>query len=237
MKCENCNKEHEGNFASGRFCSRNCSAAFSTKSKRKEINIKISNTLSVQKIEKFCMECGNIFYVIPCKEYRKFCSNHCSNTYINRTKKITGVSQKVRQKISKTRKQLFSDNKLSVTGGTAKWIEYKDIKVQGTYELRTCYILDKWKDLGTIKDWEYTRDRISYTNADNKCATYLLDFKIIKNNNDVVYIETKGFIRENDELKWEACKNLNMNLKVWFIEDIEKYENDASLAVMVQALS
>ena len=36
-----------------------------------------------------------------------------------------------------------------------KWYDYKDFKVHGTYELRTCYILDKMKELILIKDWEY----------------------------------------------------------------------------------
>ena len=44
-ECENCNKDHDGTFASGRFCCVECSRAFSTKSKRNEINLKVSNSL------------------------------------------------------------------------------------------------------------------------------------------------------------------------------------------------
>lgn len=42
MNCENCSIEHDGSFASGRFCSRKCSRGFSTKAKRQEINKKVS---------------------------------------------------------------------------------------------------------------------------------------------------------------------------------------------------
>ena len=42
MICENCKKEHDGSYGSGRFCSSKCARAFSTKIKRKEINEKVS---------------------------------------------------------------------------------------------------------------------------------------------------------------------------------------------------
>ena len=42
MICEYCSKEHDGSFATGRFCCIECSRGFSTKSKRKEINEKVS---------------------------------------------------------------------------------------------------------------------------------------------------------------------------------------------------
>jgi hypothetical protein len=45
MKCENCNKEPDISYGSGRFCSEKCARAFSTKEKRKEINKKVGLTL------------------------------------------------------------------------------------------------------------------------------------------------------------------------------------------------
>ncbi len=43
--CEKCQKEHDGSYASGRFCSALCARSFSTSEKRKEINEKVSKTL------------------------------------------------------------------------------------------------------------------------------------------------------------------------------------------------
>lgn len=43
--CENCNDEHNGLFASGRFCCDKCSKTFSTKNNRELINKKVSETL------------------------------------------------------------------------------------------------------------------------------------------------------------------------------------------------
>jgi hypothetical protein len=45
-KCEYCEKEHKGEYGSGRFCDYICARGFSTKSKRHEINLKVSKTLS-----------------------------------------------------------------------------------------------------------------------------------------------------------------------------------------------
>lgn len=46
MICENCGENHEGIYGSGRFCNHVCARGFSTKSKRHEINLKVSKTLS-----------------------------------------------------------------------------------------------------------------------------------------------------------------------------------------------
>lgn len=45
MKCEYCEQEHDGSYASGRFCNKKCSRGFCTKAKRKEINEKVSKSL------------------------------------------------------------------------------------------------------------------------------------------------------------------------------------------------
>ena len=45
MKCENCNNDHDGSYGSGRFCCAKCARGFSTKLKRKEINVKVSEKL------------------------------------------------------------------------------------------------------------------------------------------------------------------------------------------------
>jgi hypothetical protein len=52
MICENCGKEHLGNYGSGRFCSKECARSFSTKNvKHKEL-----------KITK-CVDCGKDIYI------------------------------------------------------------------------------------------------------------------------------------------------------------------------------
>lgn len=45
MKCEYCEKEHDGSYGSGRFCSPKCARSFSTSKNRQEINRKRSSSM------------------------------------------------------------------------------------------------------------------------------------------------------------------------------------------------
>lgn len=52
-KCENCDKEHDGSYGSGRFCSSECARGFSTKAKRSEINTQVSKKLIGRKTRNY----------------------------------------------------------------------------------------------------------------------------------------------------------------------------------------
>lgn len=119
----------------------------------------------------------------------------------------------------------------SVTGGTTKWLKYKNIKVQGSYEYRTCLILDKWIELNKIKWWEYTNDRFEYIGVDNKTHNYLLDFKIWNNDGTFYYLETKGYEKENDKFKWKSVRDKGFNLVVWFLQDLIREENNCMVHI------
>jgi hypothetical protein len=129
-----------------------------------------------------------------------------------------------RAKIAAARRKRFAEGSLKVTGGNTRWLDYRGIRVQGSYELRACHILDRWKDDGAILDWEYTNDRIPYVNANGKAATYLMDFKVWRLGGTFYYIETKGYERENDALKWQAARDAGLLVEVWFEENIAEKE-------------
>lgn len=222
MKCENCCREHDGSYGSGRFCSTKCSRGFSTKAKRKEINEKVSKTLSYGNVILKCKYCKEKFEISYTLRHRPFCSQSCSTKF---THTGTKRSKETKKKISESVLQNYKDGK-QVYGGTTKWYDYKDIRVQGTYELRTCKILDIWKEYNVIKDWEYTKDRVKYIGEDGKEHTYLLDFKIIANEGFYYYIETKGYKTDKDILKWKAVREKGYKLEVWFEEDIALMELD-----------
>lgn len=87
MKCKNCNDNEAikySKYSSGLFCSKSCSASFSTKEKRKEINEKVKKTLTKREIEfKFCINCGKRFEIVRKRDRekdRKTCSKSCSLT-------------------------------------------------------------------------------------------------------------------------------------------------------------
>ena len=52
MICENCGKEHDGSYGSGRFCCKECARSFSTK-----------NIIKGQLKEAKCIKCGKIIYI------------------------------------------------------------------------------------------------------------------------------------------------------------------------------
>lgn len=105
MQCENCSKEHDGSYGSGRFCSVKCakSRVFLTKEKRSEINKKISNTIKQKTHELNCIKCGktilkniNVHYAIcdECKNESTKCkicgANHkqCKRPDICKKRKL-----------------------------------------------------------------------------------------------------------------------------------------------------
>ena len=76
MKCEKCEKEHNGSYGSGRFCSPKCARGYSTKFNRKETNEKIRNKLKgIIKKHKYCVSCGDEIY-----SRKKIC-NSCKPYY------------------------------------------------------------------------------------------------------------------------------------------------------------
>lgn len=169
---------------------------------------------------KICLFCRSEFTTN--KKSKKYCSQSCA-TKARGGWKIAS-NKLTKEDWSRINKRSYENGHNYVAGGTTKWFDYKNIRVQGTYELRTCYILDKWKEENKIKNWEYTNDRIEYIGNDNKKHSYLLDFKVFENNEMFYYLETKGYIHDNDELKWKATREKGYKLVVWFDEDITKNE-------------
>lgn len=220
--CENCNKKHNGKYGSGRFCSVKCSRSFSTKAKRSLINESVSKKLlnNQPKIKKICPQCLLEFEVSPSRKKQKCCSTSCA------TKLRGGWNNHDKVNWSEVNKKTYADGRRIINGGTTKWYDYKGIRIQGTFELRTCQILDIWKYYNIIKDWEYTKDRVEYTGEDGKKHSYLLDFKIYTNENFFYYIEVKGYETPNDILKWKSVREKGSKLEVWFEKDIIKIEEE-----------
>ena len=52
MKCEKCGKDHDGSYASGRFCSKKCAKSYSTKPKHK-LNIQGLNNGEFPEIQSY----------------------------------------------------------------------------------------------------------------------------------------------------------------------------------------
>jgi len=211
-KCESCDNLHDSKYGSGRFCCSVCARSYSTREKRNEINTKIK--LKLPRKEKICISCGNTF-VHENRKPRKTCSSGC----LRRNPGSYYGHDKVDW--SEVNKKAYKEGKNFISGGTTKWIQYKDIKVQGTYEYRMCEILDSMVESKSIVSWEYSTVRIPYIGEDNKKHTYIVDFLV--NEKDKKYlIEVKGREISNDVLKWNAAISLGWDLTIWRKSDIFK---------------
>ena len=199
-----------------------------------DIDDYVKHLINTKNENQKCEFCGNEFQLK--KKNQKFCSRLCSsktNIKIMQEKYKKIIDEKIKENPnywSEYHKKLYADGKNYIAGGTCKWIEVETsnglIKVQGTYEKRMCNILDIWKTKNIIKNWEYTNDKYKYIGIDKKEHTYLLDFKVIQNDGNFYYIETKGYIKENDEFKWNTVRNLGYRLDIIFKKDLEKIEKE-----------
>lgn len=86
MKCEKCNKEHDGKYGSGRFCSRQCA---NSRNLSKETYIKIGQKLRKEAVN-CCLSCDSK------TKNKRFCSIVCSNDYnrdVFSIKRIEAIKQ------------------------------------------------------------------------------------------------------------------------------------------------
>jgi len=164
-------------------------------------------------VTKDCPVCKSKFEVPYNKRNQATCSRTCS------MKLRGGWKNHHKVNWSEVHKQAYASGNNYVAGGTTEWINYKDIKVQGSYELRACEILDQLKEQNEIRDWVYSTTRIPYNDGTND-RTYIIDFTIIELDGTERYIEVKGRQVELDDIKWNAAKQLGLNLEVWRYEDL-----------------
>jgi hypothetical protein len=226
INCENCGKEHDGSYGSGRFCSNKCARGFSTKLNRKNISKSVSEVFtnrSKPKIDKICDTCGRHFQVRWDKSNQLYCSRSCSSSNIKRK-----WTDEAKSKFSNIVKDSYANGRIPVTGGKVRHFNYGNILVHGSLEHRTCRILDEWKSLKLIHDWEYTKDRFKYLSDKGDIRTYFMDFKVITNDKSFFYLEVKGFKTSNDECKWKKVRE-SYRLDVWYRKDIIILEKELNL--------
>jgi endogenous inhibitor of DNA gyrase (YacG/DUF329 family) len=204
--CEKCLKEHDGTFASGRFCSRSCA---NTKIHSEETKRKISNSVKnseifykrnapnkLKRITKICPICNNSFITVTYKndKSRIFCSRKC---FI--------FDQKNGHKYSKKVSGGYRKGSCKSHGGY-----YKNIWCDSTYELI-------WIIYNLDHNIQFERNDIGfpYTTPDGKKHLYYPDF--IQDNE---YIEIKNYLKENDQYK---ISNFPHKLTILFGKDLQKH--------------
>jgi len=210
--CENCNKQHTGEYGSGRFCSSKCSRGFSTKAKRAEINAKISKAFLGRgngSVELTCVYCQKSFNVSWSKRHQKTCSRSCSskNLSIDSRNKI---SEKMKVINAGENNPMFGrspKNTKRIKVYSDKHLGEKEFYVRSTYEAAYVELLDK---SGDVKSFVY--EPIEYKTQyvqNGKTKTYQPDFYVTES--QVVYVtEVKAEWQKNSKeslLKKEAFLN------------------------------
>ncbi len=210
MICENCSSTHDGSYGSGRFCSVKCSRGFSTKSKRTEINRKVSLKLkkTVEPLELICEVCTNTFTALS---LRRSCSKKCSNLLQVGKKKIGNYS---------------NNGGLRENGGRSKTTEYTNIwgeKMKlNKEEIIVAQILDTSK-VKWIRNWK----GFPYITKDGEQKKFYPDFYISEQN---LYIEYKGWITEKMSHKMSDAQSRN-NLKLLIVVGSDKRYIDMGLSL------
>lgn len=223
LACEKCNKEHNGSYGSGRFCSSKCARGFSTKANREDINNKIRKKLKEsahKKIQKTCPECNSSFLVNWNKRNQITCSNKCRVLFRNKNEVYLN-------NLSTSMKKLYSSiearNRLKEIGKMGgfgkKGFTKGGIRYESIFEKNVFEFLENNKIL--------FEPHKSIPNSAKISDLYLINKKL--------WIELDGINREKKK-KWigkdyqywleklELYKKQNLNLKIFLtFDDFKKF--------------
>ena len=155
---------------------------------------------------KICPICSTTYFVKSKDTTVKTCSHKCAGKLSAQTSGIANLTRGKNPPIG---------------SGRCKWYRYfspicGDIKVQGTWELRYVYCLDKMNIL-----WRpnHNKDRFEYLNLKNKVATYNPDFWV-----NGKYVDVKGYIDKSTKHKLEAIKSMGIPLEIITWEKLKELE-------------
>lgn len=122
--CENCGKEHDGTYGSGRFCNCKCSRGFATKNKRAEINAKVSKSLLGRKLS----EEHKIHLSESLKGNKNLSQKLKGRHLTNEHKKNIGLASKGRKHSDEYKTNMSNMMKIKVQNGTHKGWQSRNIK-------------------------------------------------------------------------------------------------------------
>lgn len=88
MICKNCGKEHDGSYGSGKFCSKECARAFSTKNSQGQLK------------KAKCIDCNKIIYIGLRASDKNCRCEECKNKY-NESKLLKSYQKKYKTKTLK----------------------------------------------------------------------------------------------------------------------------------------
>lgn len=210
-KCENCDRNHSGEYGSGRFCSSKCARSYSTKEKRSKINEKIRQKLKESGhglVQKTCPSCEKIFFVAWNKRKQKSCSLSCAAILSNK-------NPKTKKKQSIARINAIKSGKQNSCGIKCEY-KFQGYTIQCDSKLEYA-CLDYFENIMGANQMRRCDETITY--LDNGITRrYLPDFIINVEETEYI-VECKSFASKDLNTKWRKYNELAEIKKI----ELEKY--------------
>lgn len=206
-KCLRCNKEHEGTFGSGKYCSRSCA---NSRSHSEDTKIKMSiscmnseksktqhRSMMKEKVTLTCPQCKLNFKTSECHKNKIYCSKKC---YLD-------------DNTQKYRCSAPGGYRKGSGRGKSGWYSSKiagEVFLDSSWELAYAKYLDE-----NNIEWKRNTKKFKYVKPDGNVGHYTPDFYLLVEDE---YVEIKGFKTELDDYKWKSLKNL----KILFQKELEE---------------
>ncbi len=216
MICENCKKQINLKYGSGRFCSEPCARSFSTSTNKNETNKKISNALMGKgnaHVNLKCKFCNIDFEVSYKKRNQKFCSRSC-------IAKFNNSNDNYLDKLRKSRISYIKDGKYNGYGIRSNYLfNGKEIRCDSNVE-NAC--LNYFDDNGAT-EIDRCNFEIPY-DFNGKKSIFIPDFKIILGDK-ILIVEAKSYISINSvNEKWKEYNQKSI-IKKMALEEFCKMNN------------
>ncbi len=244
MKCENCGKEHNGSYGSGRFCSKSCKQSYIAKQVKHRVCefTKNSSKYRAPYGTWICSKCNKIF------ETRRKLTEHCHQNHpLNGKAWNSGLTKETdnrlkisSEKISKTLKDGYNSKRLK----HPEWTKENRLKqserakkrhlggyhkhggrgIRGWYKGFWCD--SSWELAYTIYNLEHNinfiRNKTGFEYFYNgMIRKYFPDYIL----NDGTYVEIKGYEDEKAKIKHKTFIESNHKLYVIGEKEIQPYLN------------
>ena len=210
MECERCGNEHNGSFATGRFCNRSCANGRTwskqDKLKKSESAFKSEKILATKLYpNKFCLKCN---VKISRHSVTNMCKPHSFTDSVYREKLSEARSRNIEEKGNGG----FLDIKYYNTQNTMN----ENFKVRGTWERK----MAQWLTTNGV-EWKRKVYLKYIKQGEDFRRTYSPDFFLPE---DDLYIEVKGYYSQLDKEKMErVIEQNNINLLMIFGRHLREF--------------
>ena len=207
--CENCGKEHDGTYATGRFCSKSCSKSFIAKKvKNRKSNLPISEN-DLEKLhnknikdERWkCPHCGECF---PTRKTLYLHTNENHSRYDETGKKIIW-NKGLTCETSSIMKQIVA----------TKSEKYKNGELVGSFKGKH----------HTAQSKKLISQKLSINNKGGRCKWFEVDGQMVQGTWEKTICE----ILSKENIRWKKIKNYTLSFKYKIGDKIKTYTPDIHL--------